>query len=256
MTRSRNLGLLAIAAAIGFGACTAPSAEVAASTRGVASTEPSVAPPPQPGVLAAALSQMPLSADEAWAMLIPGDPGSVSYRSLTAIAVDSDAVVIAAPGDLVKGPDFPDEYGNVIHLATLTLTVDRVIRGTVKTRQPGTLALRFWLGVGDAGGYDYGDVFTRLAASKPSGRAIFYLANTAALNARMGGPPDQWQADPYAYQVLGGQGYLRDVDGLIVPPRVPEEALSRMAGSWQIELSGRPFDEVVASLDAIAKSKP
>jgi hypothetical protein len=189
-------------------------------------------------------------------MLIPGDPGSVSFLSLAAIAVASDAVVIASPGVLVKGPDFPDEYGNVIHLATLTLNIERVIRGTVETKQPGTLALRFWLGVGDTGGYDYTDVFARLAGSKPSGRAILYLANMAALNERMGGPPDHWQADPYAYEILGGQGYLREVDGLIEPPSVPGEALARMAGAWQTELRGRPFDEVVASLDAIAKSKP
>ena len=255
MTRLKRITLLTVTAAISFGACTAPSAAVPISSD-PAATQPAGAASHQPSVAPAPESSAPMSPDEAWAMLIPGDPGSVSYPSLAAIAMDSDAVVIASPGELVKGPDFPDEYGNTIHLASLTLNVDRVIRGSVSTRQPGTLTLRFWLGVGDAGGYDYGDVFASLAASKPAGRAIFYLANMAALNTRMGGSPDHWQADPYGYQVLGGQGYLRDVNGLVVPPRVPDEALSRMAGTWQTKLRGRSFDDVVSTLDAIAKANP
>ena len=189
-------------------------------------------------------------------MLIPGDPASISYPSLATLARDADAIVIASPGALVKGPDFTDEYGNVIYLASLTLNVERVFRGTVSTREPGLLTLRFGLGVGDPGGYDYGDNFSRLVASHLSGRAIFFLANMAALNKRMGGPADHFQADPYAYQILGGQGFLRDVNARIEPPALSPDTLATMAGTWQSDLRGRPFAEVVQSLDRIAKLNP
>lgn len=103
-------------------------------------------------------------------MLIPGDPASISYRSPAALMRDSDVVVLATVGELTEGPDFTDEYGNVIHLASLTLNVERVIRGTVKTREPGTLTLRTWLGVGDPGGNNYADTLTSLATSSLSGK--------------------------------------------------------------------------------------
>ncbi len=251
MTKIRRgplaLGPLVAVAVVAAGCVASP---------GAAATTPNgtVNPTPSPAAATATVepwpSLAPLSADEAWAMLIPGDPASISYPSLVAITRDADAVVIATPGELVKGPDFTDESGNVIYLASLRLNVERVIRGTVKTTEPGTLTLRTWLGV-DPGGYDYGAEFARLVASQPSGRGVFFLANMAALNERMGGPSDHFQADPYAYQILGGQGFLRDVGGLAEPPRLSDDALDIMAGTWQTALRGRSFDEVVAEIATI-----
>ena len=193
-------------------------------------------------------------------MLIPGDPASISYRSPAALMRDADLVVIATTGELIEGPDFTvtNESGRVaiVHLASLTLNVERVLRGTVKTREPGTLTLRMWLGVGDPGGNDYADTFESLAASPISGRGVFFLANLAALNTRMGGPPDHPAVDPYAYQIQGGQGFLRDVGGRVEPPRLSEDALFTMAGRWQEDLRGQPFDALVRSLDAIAAETP
>lgn len=254
MRMSRGpLGLF-VAIAVSSAGC------VANSGRGAGSPDPSAGLTPSTAVATATAADMatvapstslePLSADQAWAMLIPGDPASISYPSLAAIVSDADVVVIASPGKLVKGPDFTDEYGNVIYLASLTLNVERVISGTVATKAPGTLTLRTWLGVGDPGGDNYGAEFARLVASRPSGRAVFFLANMAALNKRMGGPPDHPAADPYAYQILGGQGFLRDVGGQTEPPQLSEDALNRMAGRWQLALTGRRFVEVVAEIAA------
>jgi len=186
--------------------------------------------------------------------LIPGDPAAVSYPSIAAIASDADVVVVGTPGRLTKGPEFVDEYGNTVYLASLSLRVERVIFGNVQTKEPGTLTIRTWLGVGDKDN-DFESEFARIAAAPLSGRAIFFLANMAALNQRMGGPKDHPSADPYAYQILGGQGFLREVAGKAEPPRLPAEALAAMAGRWQIDLKGRSFDEVVELVAATQRSK-
>lgn len=188
-------------------------------------------------------------------MLIPFDPASISYSSLAAIARDADAVVIASPGELVKGPTFVDKYGNDIHLASLTLDVERVIRGMVNTKRLGTLTLWIPLSVSTSG-YGYAEYFDNLAASAPSGRAIFHLKNMAEWARKFGAPLDDPQADPYAYQILGGQGFLREIDGLAKPPLLSGDALATMAGTWQLDLQGDPFDEVVHTLDAIAREHP
>ncbi len=255
MKMSRGLLGLLVALAVTSAGCVASSGAGVASPdldAGLtASIAPATATAADMATVAPSTSLEPLSADQAWALLIPGDPASISYPSLAAIVRDADVVVIASPGKLVKGPDFTDEYGNVIYLASLTLNVERVLSGTVRTKEPGTLTLRTWLGVGDSGGDGYGAEFARLFASRPSGRAVFFLANMAALNKRMGGPPDHPAADPYAYQILGGQGFLRDIGGRTEPPQLSEDALTGMAGRWQIALRGRLFDEVVAEIATI-----
>jgi len=185
-------------------------------------------------------------------MLIPGDPAAISYRSLAALVRDADLVVVASADEVSDGPDFEDEYGNIVHLASLTMRVEQVVRGSIRTLQPGSLTVRTWLGVGDPGGYDYADLFAQLAASPPTGRAVLFLANMQSLNRRMGGPPDHPAADPNAYQILGGQGFLRDRGGRVEPPQLSEDALATMAGRWQEELRGRPFDEVVRAVEAVA----
>ena len=252
MTRKRHFGLVVLVAGVTIAACTSPSAgEGAASIGSVPSAEPPQAPSPPSVESSSEPPLAPLSADEAWAKLIMGDAGAVSYPSLAASARDADAIVIASPGKLVKGPDHKDEYGNVIHLATLKLNIERVIQGTIITRHPGMLTLQIWLGVGGPDGYDYSDHFERLVASRPSGRAILLLANAAVWNKKFGGPADHFMADPYFYQINGGQGYLRDVNGLIEPPRVSEEALATMAGTWQSDLRGGPFEAAVHALEAL-----
>lgn len=260
MTRRRDLALASILAIAAAGCSVEPAGGGSAPAVGIPSARPSQAAPPQPSDPSPAPSLAPLSADEAWAMLIPGDPASVSYRSPAALMRDSDVVVMATVGELTDGPDFTTPggtgAGSIVHLASLTLNVERVLRGTVKTREPGTLTLRIWLGVGDPGGYDYADTFASLATSPISGRGVFFLANMAALNTRMGGPPDHPAADPYAYQIQGGQGFLRDVGDRVEPPRLSEDALFTMAGRWQEDLRGQPFDALVRSLDAIAAETP
>lgn len=236
-------------------ACVSPSA--GGPTSETAQSSPPAAGASEPAANESVMPSMAaLTDDQAWLSLIPGEPESISYRSMAELARDADAVVIASPGSLTDGPDFNDEYGNVIHMATLTLNVERVIRGRVNEISPGTIALWIHLGEGDPGGYDYADQYARLSAAKPAGRAVFYLKNMAAWIQRMGGPSDHPQADPNAYQILGGQGFQRDVQGRVRPPALSPDSLNEMAGRWHADLKGRSFAELVRSLDDIAKTNP
>ena len=95
-----------------------------------------------------------------------------------------------------------------------------------------------------------------MLADPPRGRTVFFLSNMAEWVRKLGGSLEQPSADPYAYQVLGGQGFLRDLGGRGQPARLSDDALATMAGTWQEDLRGRPFDETVRALEAIAARKP
>lgn len=252
---TRTLVLLLAIAALSGAACTSPSAGGAASLPDLRTAVPSasaVPPTPEPSPPP---SLAPLSEQEAWIHLIPGDPASISYPSLAAITRDSDLVVVATPGEIVRGPANKDEFGMAAYMATLTLNIEQVIRGKISSRQPGSVALWVLLGAGEAE-YDYQAEFERYEASVPRGRTIFFLSNMAAKAERNGFPTDDPQADPYAYQVLGGQGFLREVGGRLQPAQLSDDALMTMAGRWQEDLRGRPFDDVVRTLEAIAAATP
>lgn len=255
MTRLSGLALVVLALATGTAACVAPSAGAPAGT--LSSPSPAVPASTPPDSAAVALPSLePLSADEAWAMLIPGDPTSISYRSPAALMRDADLVVVGRLGGVRAGPDNADKYGVVAYLASVTLDVERVIRGTLVTREPGTLTLWVVIGIGD-GGSDFSAQVDQFATSVPRGeRAVLFLVNMAAKAGRNDFPADDPQADPYAYQILGGQGFLRDVGGRVEPPGLSADALAIMAGRWQEDLRGRPFDQVVRSLEAIAAGTP
>jgi hypothetical protein len=248
----RGPGGLLVAGALVAGGCVASSGAIAPSSNLEASPTPSFgavapttspAPPPSPE---------PLSPDQAWALLIPGDPAAISYPSLEAIVRAADLVVVGRLGNLAYGPTNADEYGVIGYMTSLSVEVDRVLLGAPRSRVPGTVTLWVVLGLGDRS-YDYRPEFERLSAAISRGeRAIFFLVNMAEKASRNGFPLDDPQADPYAYQILGGQGFLRDVAGRVEPPQLSEDALGRMAGRWQLALRGRPFDEVVAEIAALA----
>ena len=132
MNRVRAIATLAFIGLLAGAGCASPLVvdETTSGDRSYPSQFPRITPAPV-GAPKPVFSLLPLTDDEAWAMLIPFDPASISYPSLAAIAGDADAVVIASPGELVKGPTFVDKYGNDIYLASLTLDVERVIRGMV-----------------------------------------------------------------------------------------------------------------------------
>lgn len=201
---------------------------------------PATAPPTQP-----APSLTPMTAEEFWANLFDGDPDFATCPSLQA-AMDSDAIVVGSFAGLERGPTYTDEYGNVIFMGALTLKVDRVLHGEVKTKTPGTLVVLLNLGFAFAEHEPdpWQDRLASLQAAMPPGRGVFFLANMAAWVAKTGGDSKRSEADPYLYMVLSSQGYLRDVSGKVEPP-------SWHASGWPESLRARSFNEVVNEIAGI-----
>lgn len=248
MTKIRRgplgLGLLVAVALVAGGCVASPGAGPASPNETLVLSPSENAPAP------ASLEPLPsipqMSAGEFWAELVPGDPGAITYASLQAIVKDASAVVVASLGELERGPTYADEYGNVIYFGALTLKVQRVLYGDVTTKNPGTAKVLILLGVGDAT-YAFEDRLASLQAAIPVERGIFFLVNMVDWVARTGGDASRPEADPYSYEVLGGQGFLRDVGGKVQPP------LWSTSG-WPQSLRGRVFDEVVAQIAAIVAS--
>lgn len=191
-----------------------------------------------------------LAPEEFWAALVPGDPAAISYPSLDAIVRAADVTLVARLGELQRGPVFVDEYDMASYWGLLTLEVEDIVRGSAKMRSKGAVTVLVLLGVGRPG-ESFEDRYPQLAESKPAGRGVFFLSNMAAWVERFGGDPDSAEADPYLHEVLGGQGYLREVDGVVQPPLLTSDELDAMAGTWQEALRGADFDDVVAEIAAL-----
>ncbi|MDA8237358.1 MAG: hypothetical protein M0T75_05665 [Chloroflexi bacterium] len=247
MTKQTGTLALLIAIVALTGGCVASPGGLQPSA-GSPNEVPSATVPRGPGETQSALAA--LSPEDFWTALVPGDPAAVSYSSMEAILADADAVVLASLGNLTRGPAYADKYGNVSYWGVLTLEVDRVLHGSLDTKTPGTVALLVFLGVGGATD-TYDDRLAQLMAAKPAERGIFFLSNMAEWVRRSGGATDLPEADPHLCEVLGGQGFLRDVGGLVEPPHLSPDQLATMAGRWQEALRGRPFAEVVSAIAAV-----
>jgi hypothetical protein len=185
-------------------------------------------------------TRAPLTAAEAWELLISGEPEAVTHDSIAAIKAASSAVVVGRISAVVAGPDFLDEYGNVSHNATVLVDIEDVLDGEVVEAEPGRMKLRTVVSFGSRVRPNR-DLVERLVASLPRERALFFVENVSERLDRMGVPPTNPRHDPEAYRVLGGFGFIRDVDGAAEPP-------AWVASRWPADLRGRPFDEVVAEI--------
>lgn len=179
-----------------------------------------------------------------WAALIPGDPEAVSYGTLAALVSASDAVVVGTVSGISSGPTVEDSYTNIIYWATLTIRVDEILAGSVRSSEPGVIRVSLLLGVGDKD-HDFDERYQQFAGSLPQERAMLFLSNNQEWAKEYGIPLDSPEANPFEYRVLGGQGYLREVGGLAVLPERP-------VGDWPNAFDRVPFEDVVAAVRGAA----
>jgi hypothetical protein len=174
--------------------------------------------------------------------MIPGDPEAVSYLTLDDIVAASDAVVTGTVSGIAPGPTVEDPYHNIIYWATVTFQIDDALAGSVRTAEPGTIAVSLLLGVGDAE-HDFDWRYEQFASSLPSDRAVMFLSNNQEWAKQYDFPLDSPEADPMHYRVVSGQGYFREIEGRVVLPAQP-------VGEWPLAFDGLPFDQFVAAVRA------
>ncbi|OGO51382.1 MAG: hypothetical protein A2V84_07190 [Chloroflexi bacterium RBG_16_70_13] len=174
--------------------------------------------------------------------MVPGDPEAISYPTLDAIVSASDAVVTGTASSIAPGPTVEDPYHNIIYLATVTFRLDDVVAGSVRSVEPGTIAVSLLLGVGDAA-HDFDWRYEQFASSLPSDRVVMFLSNNQEWAKQYDFPLDSPEADPMHYRVVSGQGYFRELDGRVVLPAQP-------IGEWPKAFDGLPFVELVAAVRA------
>lgn len=181
-----------------------------------------------------------LTPDQFWQRLVNGDPEAVTYNAIADIAHNSDAVVVGTVQSVEKGPNLTDQYGTVGYYATVIVDVERGVAGSQKPSPSESIKIWAFLGAGDPS-YDYSDTYTQLASSIPDERVLLFLANTVSWAKRVGAQDTDSMVDPDAFIVLGGQGYLRDVDGKVAGPAI--------SAGWPKTVVGRAFDAVVRSVE-------
>jgi hypothetical protein len=175
--------------------------------------------------------------------MIPGDPEAIAYESLQGLARASDLVLVGRVSELVAGPTVEDPYGNMIYWATTKLRVDEVLIGDLRTEESGTVAVWMLLGVGDKT-HDFAERYSQLAASLPSDRVVLFLSNNEEWAKQYGTPLDSPEADPMGYRILGGQGYLRELNDKVKIP-------ARPVGDWPRSLDGTDFEELLDDIRAM-----
>lgn len=180
-----------------------------------------------------------------WERFAPGDPEEhfVEFDSLKAMTAASHLVVVGKLESVSIGPDFVDSYSNHIHEATVDVSVLEVIKGTVSTKKPGHVLVWALLGIDrSADSPDAHRQFDILKASLPRENAILFMTNTEQWAKQIGATtaPD---VDPFAYQLYGQQGYVRNVAG---------HATFSGTTTWAGNLVNRSFDKVVAEVIADA----
>ena len=169
--------------------------------------------------------------------LISGEPAAVTYPSLAELKAASSAVIVGRIASVEPGPDSEDEDGNISRKATVMIDIEDVLVGQVTEAEPGVMKLRTVVGWGTAVDANLGGA-ERLDAGLPRERAILFVLNVAVYMERMGIPPDSPLSDSEAYRIVGGYGFIRDVDGVAEPP-------AWITSEWPADFRGRPFDEVV-----------
>ncbi len=241
MGRSARAGAIALiavalAACSGVGAPAGPSDGSQAASSGT------------PGASAGAVASQALSAmapDAFWASLFSGEPEAVNYPSLpslSAMASDSDLVVLGTLESVTAGPDSDVGSGSTNHMLTVRVRVERVLRGDLPAGAT-TVPVTVFLGVGPAGGANpYADEIARRAAAMPRERGVFFLQNLVAYYSRFDATAAK-RYDPSVYQVSSLQGVVRDDAGTA-------RVSARAPGSWAAALGGKPFGDVLAGIES------
>lgn len=180
--------------------------------------------------------------DAFWASLFSGEPEAVNYPSLSAMASDSDLVVLGTMESVTAGPDSDAGSGSTNHMLTVRVRVERALRGNLPAGAT-TVPVAVFLGVGPTGGANpCADEIARRAAAMPRERGVFFLQNVVAYYSRFDATAAK-RYDPSVYQVSSLQGIVRDDAGTArVPARAP--------GSWVAALGGKPFATALAGIES------
>jgi hypothetical protein len=160
----------------------------------------------------------------------------------------SDVVVVATVRDVSEGRKIPvPETGETEYMATMTLSVDEVVRGTVHPPVGGSGLIQVEALVSFT---PPGSLLGALVESAPrKSQVLLFLGNRAADAARHGLPKNHPAAADDQYFLLTGiEGYVRNVSGLSVVSREADV-------DWLRALDGRPFAEVLASSRAGAATR-
>jgi hypothetical protein len=204
-------------------------------------------PPVPPGVAASStpatdlVPQATMRPGGFWSALVAGGPDAVTYGSLAAVVKDADGVILGSFSSVEPGPNYDDEYGNRSYYATVTIAVDRILQGSIATKDD-KAQLAVFLGAGRVGAD--ASAFSALAddlkASMPSEQGVFFVNNMAEWDKRF----THKSTSPYdasLYQIESGQGFIRDSAGLA-------KQGNGVAGAWLAALDGQRFTDVVAAI--------
>jgi hypothetical protein len=176
-----------------------------------------------------------------WAGLFNGEPEAVTYSSLAEMVKDSDLVVLGSFAGVTAGPDSDAGSGETNYMATVTVKVTKVLRGTVSASTDETVPVVFLLGTGRTGNESpYTTFIANLKASMPAERGVFFLQNLVAYYSRFD-PTAKSRYDPTVYQVTSVQGLFRDTAGKVDMP-------ATATGAWIATYKGKSFDTVVSQL--------
>lgn len=201
----------------------------------------------EPDPSATAVPQEPYDEAEFWDRF-GGTEMQSSFASMADIIEASDVVVVATVAGVAEGRRIPvPETGETQYMATMTLTVDEVVRGTIQAPAgaPGSIQIEALISFNPPG-----SLLDALAQSAPrKSQALLFLGNRTADVLRHGLPKNHPAAADDQYFLLTGiEGYVRNVNGLAV--------ISREADvDWLDALEGRPFAEVVAMSRAVAAGR-
>lgn len=207
------------------------TSEAASPTMSASPTVPATVPAPS------ATTPGPEGRSEAfWGALTYSATFVDHFDSLRDMTDSVDLVVVgrmtaAAPGRVVAGPeDAP------LSFLTVTFAVDEVIRGSVESREPGSIEVEFFL--------PSPGVLDTVVANVPSDRQLLFLLNGAAMDRQAGKPVTDQERDRYTYLLPNFQAVLRDIDGVASRPPVPEEDRA----DFPAELNGERFDDLVTRI--------
>lgn len=185
---------------------------------------------PEPSGEPESLNLHPWPAEEFWLQVSPGGE-SLQYSSLKSITESSDAVVVGRILSIGEGRPVDDPTGG--GYGTIAFSIESLVAGEIHPARSDTVNVEFFMP--DA------RLYPRFAVGFPKDRILLFLRNKAAEALSLGLDPDGPLAGENFYRIASDQGYLRSVDGRIVPPVGATDA-------WLTDLAGHDFDATVAAL--------
>ena len=237
------------------GTSPAPSEAATPSPAGLSSPAPSLATSTPLVTPTAAASSTPApspeesgldDADKAhsntfWESLVAvGGLYNFEYESLNDITADVDLIIMGRIESVYRAPEKtgPEEFDYI----WATVAVEDVLKGEPVTRTPGTVEVLLWPS----------GPWKRVSENVPSESALFFLMNEAAHLLRRGETIRDPEWAQYVYWRPNDQAVLRDFGGRISVIARDEVIDEWGADRFPLPLDGRPFDQIVSQVAALA----